>query len=453
MKKIALQTLTYLFVSFVAKTQNGDSLIIWSLSNDTSATYVSPELKAKGERFGGKLNNISYTNGYQKINPPSGGWTSTIDTTTTAGVYIDFPFRFNLNQSFFSGGGTLIPYNIIVNGYTDAVNDSIKLSAYFYDSSLYYDSAFYYNLLSWDTTKIYNGTTYNAHLYYYKYISGHWYYFTQNNINPGIYDSSIVVYTTPYSTKAIIQKTGDYYIKSNSSINPDSINSSSSFQAWLNLPRKIVISDDRVVFARIYISSNNPNANLYLKEFSIGGDIIYLLPINFKSFTALKKNDKVELNWLIENERNINKYVVEKANAINVFEAIKTVVSNKSNSYTITDEAPNKTTNVYRIKAIAKDGKATYSSIVRVLYNDKNETVIIYPNPAKDVLNVQIKNNKAEKATIEIADLQGKAVQQKEQYLQVGSNSFSINISALAKGVYTLSIKCGSSQVVKFIKE
>src|SRR5690606_28396636 len=70
------------------------------------------------------------------------------------------------------------------------------------------------------------------------------------------------------------------------------------------------------------------------------------------------------------------------------------------------------------------------------------ELVNVYPNPANDILNVDIKNNS--NANISIMDMLGREV------LYVNANQI-IDISGLTNGVYI--IKINGEQVSKFTKQ
>jgi hypothetical protein len=186
----------------------------------------------------------------------------------------------------------------------------------------------------------------------------------------------------------------------------------------------------------------------------MSGGLFGLLPISFSSFTAIKNNNNVQLNWSMKDEINIDKYVVEKAVSKYLFKPIKTIaISNNKTDYSCVDENPVIGENLYRIKAVSKDGKASYSNTLNVLFNSKNDILFISPNPVKDVLNVQIKSNKQEKVLIQVVDFEGRIVQQKQQQLQVGENAFAINATSLSKGIYSLVVIGSKSQSTQFVKE
>jgi hypothetical protein len=83
-----------------------------------------------------------------------------------------------------------------------------------------------------------------------------------------------------------------------------------------------------------------------------------------------------------------------------------------------------------------------------VINLSKTTTLEIYPNPAKDLINVQFSGKGAQ--TISLTDLSGRTI--KEFAVQNTGNvlAVSIDISSLSKGIYLL--KAGGESK-KFIKE
>lgn len=435
--------MSLLLISKFGYCQPSDTMLLWSLANDTSVTKHQVDYIGKGERFGNKIGAVNYIGGYQQINPAI-GWTATVDTTLTAGSYLDFPFR--INPSVFQYEVFYMPFTVSLKAYLNTAS-TVKLSIYLYDSSLYYDTNYrqqYQDILHYNYLGTGNGVP-----PYYTFSNGHWYihYF------PYI-DSFVQPDYQPYESIARVMKIGEFNVTSTDINNPDTIDPTSTFQGWLNLKRNIVINNERVVFARVYISSSNPSTIVNIKDVNIGSENAMLLPISFNTFTATKNNNNVQLNWLMKDEINIDKYIVEKAVATDLFKPIKiiTITNNKTN-YSCIDESSVSGENLYRIKAVSKDGKITYSNTLSVLFGTKYENLFISPNPVKDVLNVQSKNLKQEKVMVQIVDITGKIIMSKQQQLSVGENIVSINIATLSKGIYSLVIVGSDSQSIQFVKE
>ncbi|MGI8952424.1 MAG: PKD domain-containing protein [Chitinophagaceae bacterium] len=83
----------------------------------------------------------------------------------------------------------------------------------------------------------------------------------------------------------------------------------------------------------------------------------------------------------------------------------------------------------------------------------KNESIILYPNPASDVLNVQLNNTMAGKLALNIYDAQQRLIQSKNIY-NSSSSTEAINVSNLRPGFYFLQIiSAHEKSMLKFIKE
>ena len=81
------------------------------------------------------------------------------------------------------------------------------------------------------------------------------------------------------------------------------------------------------------------------------------------------------------------------------------------------------------------------------------ETIRVYPNPVKDILNVSIANNENTAVAFQVVDLSGREVVQKETQQQGTDMRF--DMSALNSGVYfmNVSLNDGGRKAFKFIKE
>ncbi len=88
----------------------------------------------------------------------------------------------------------------------------------------------------------------------------------------------------------------------------------------------------------------------------------------------------------------------------------------------------------------------------KIAIDDLNTTLQIFPNPAKDILNVQVIGSN-ESATIQIIDRTGRKVREGKITLN-GNTTFPVDINNLPKGTYTLLLKNKSlNEQKKFVKE
>ena len=77
------------------------------------------------------------------------------------------------------------------------------------------------------------------------------------------------------------------------------------------------------------------------------------------------------------------------------------------------------------------------------------ETIFVYPNPAKEFINVEFSGLNYENISIEITDVFGKVVQ--KEISKNENQMFNLNVSSLAAGYYVLKISSGNSVIQKKI--
>jgi len=179
-----------------------------------------------------------------------------------------------------------------------------------------------------------------------------------------------------------------------------------------------------------------------------------LVPLQLKSFTALLVNNNAIINFEVSNEQNILHYTIEKSlDGVN-FSTIE-VVSNKfKNKYAFTDFAIASGISFYRLKTVLQNGKFEYSNVISI-NNSKSEFVFkVYPNPAKDYLNLNIKAIKKSNADLKIVDAYGRVVLQQKMIIEKGTQAMYLDINKLTTGMYN--VQCiidGESFNQKFIKQ
>ncbi len=93
-----------------------------------------------------------------------------------------------------------------------------------------------------------------------------------------------------------------------------------------------------------------------------------------------------------------------------------------------------------------------YGAYVNAVYNVSNTggDASVYPVPAQNTLNIDLKWNEAQAATVAICDMQGKVVDQWSTP-SATQNHHSLNISNYAAGVYFVKIAGAEGQIVKQI--
>lgn len=160
------------------------------------------------------------------------------------------------------------------------------------------------------------------------------------------------------------------------------------------------------------------------------------LPVKLVSFNGKINTDKtVTLQWKVEGQSGITNYVVERSNNGTGFLPIGTVTANQLSSYTYQFVDVEKLTGkaFYRLRINEVTGSFRNSDIVFLSIKD-NSALTVFPNPAKDVINVQL-NSDQPRAMVKIIDEQGRLMLS-ETILTNQKNK--IDITHLASGFYIL---------------
>ena len=167
------------------------------------------------------------------------------------------------------------------------------------------------------------------------------------------------------------------------------------------------------------------------------------VPVSLTSFSAAKNGKSVLLKWNTQTENNNRGFVIERSNNSLNWSQLQFVnsVGNSTTSrdYSTIDRNPMAGINYYRLRLVDNDGRQTFSSIANVKFdNAEIMEFSFYPNPAKNSLNIILNKIDSENAKVELIDAQGKVVMFNKFNKQDAGMLKSINISALARGVYIL---------------
>ncbi|MBV9963514.1 MAG: M36 family metallopeptidase [Parafilimonas sp.] len=177
-------------------------------------------------------------------------------------------------------------------------------------------------------------------------------------------------------------------------------------------------------------------------------DVPSALPVNFGNFTAEKQGSAALLKWTTEQESNTDKFVVERSTDGKQFSEVGEVKaagnSSIERSYQYTDAHPVNGNNIYHIKEVDKDGKANYSDVRSLNFSDVKPSITISPNPATNFVTIQLPGN-TQNLNIRLLSNTG---QQIANYV-MNSDSYKIDVSKLASGVYNIVIE-GNNDSTKY---
>lgn len=169
----------------------------------------------------------------------------------------------------------------------------------------------------------------------------------------------------------------------------------------------------------------------------------YSLPLKMGEFTAVKKTTGVLLNWETLSEQNTAWFDVERStdgvNYTSIGRVNAAGNSSDRKQYQFTDANPVAGTAFYRLKMTDLDNSSTYSRVI-VIKNAQADNITLFPNPAKDVLQLQISSDKKEQATLLITGIDGRIHQSRAISLQDGQNAVSLPVYTLSPGNYYLTL-------------
>jgi hypothetical protein len=180
-----------------------------------------------------------------------------------------------------------------------------------------------------------------------------------------------------------------------------------------------------------------------------------ILPVSLVDFSAsLTSDQKVKLNWQTASEQNASEFIIERSADGRNYASIGSVAATGNtvitNEYTFTDADP-KPVNIYRIRMMDADGKSQYSKTLMIKLGESMQSIKVFPNPVKDVLQLQTKMKG--NLSIRIYDVAGQMVKLMEAVNSGISFSTTLDVDALPKGVYHLELSNGLVvERVRFIK-
>ncbi|MGZ4118956.1 MAG: T9SS type A sorting domain-containing protein [Bacteroidia bacterium] len=164
------------------------------------------------------------------------------------------------------------------------------------------------------------------------------------------------------------------------------------------------------------------------------------LPVVFTKFEAHCTNSGSVISWATASEFNSNYFQLERSLNGNDWNSIANIkasgTSSSAHNYQQRDIYSGKA--FYRIRQVDMDGHYTYTSIISTSCEFNNIGIVLYPVPARDLLNVVIQSGKALKTNLLIIDPVGKIVRKMEVSLINGNNTFQFNLKGLASGEYIL---------------
>jgi glucose/arabinose dehydrogenase len=176
------------------------------------------------------------------------------------------------------------------------------------------------------------------------------------------------------------------------------------------------------------------------------------LPLQLLTLSSVLKNNDALVQWETTNEINTANFVVQRSTDADNFVDIGNVKADggiNRTSYAYTDmNAIMQTDTVlyYRLKIVDANGLSSYSKTVSVGLNN-NLNVLLFPNPVKHSLNVQIKGTTFNPVFIQISDLNGRVVYSEKRNIPQAA-TITIDVKRWAPQMYVLKMINSKNEVI-----
>ncbi|MGZ3942289.1 MAG: T9SS type A sorting domain-containing protein, partial [Bacteroidia bacterium] len=119
--------------------------------------------------------------------------------------------------------------------------------------------------------------------------------------------------------------------------------------------------------------------------------------------------------------------------------------SSSRHDYETLDENPLDGVNYYRLTTIDLNGKADVASSIAVTHKAHLPSFSVYPNPAKNFMNVDMNNFSSSTVNLDVVDMYGRTVWSSELNTVDGGSKTQIDLSNFAGGMYFVKVYDGSN--------
>jgi hypothetical protein len=185
-----------------------------------------------------------------------------------------------------------------------------------------------------------------------------------------------------------------------------------------------------------------------------------ILPVDFKSFYALKTNDDAKLSWDVSSDEKNDYFDVLRSIDGRTFKSIQRVKAldngRNENSYQTSDLSLSKlgTREVYyQIQQFDKDGQSIKSPVRKLSIDGLGKSVTAFPNPARTTTKVVVDAPEAGKGSLIMRDAAGRQVQVVNAQFNRGINQFDMNVMSLSSGEYNIQVQGGGlNETIKVTK-
>ena len=179
------------------------------------------------------------------------------------------------------------------------------------------------------------------------------------------------------------------------------------------------------------------------------------LPIDLVSFTGKCENHTTELEFVVGSQINNDYYTIERSVDGNEWSDVGIIQGEGNTSTQMTykwiDDNPMSGVNYYRLTQTDYDGNSEiFAPVALTCEMTPIDDYSVYPNPADGLLNIDIEleNYQGEGVSIEVTDINGRAVKNQIVQLKRGFNHLELDLNDIPGGIYMINF-VGSRDYIK----
>lgn len=181
------------------------------------------------------------------------------------------------------------------------------------------------------------------------------------------------------------------------------------------------------------------------------------------SFTGRYVEDKDlnVINWIAPSDKNTDFFTLERSIENGEFEVIAKLDAKGTGgvealySFNDKDISFGGTYN-YRVQQVSSDSSSVYSDLISIKVHrlQSEPSVKVFPDPASELVNVDIVKGKADVVSVNLFDLTGKEIALSNVNVSAGGSfaSIQIPVKELARAAYILRINVGDQVFAKKVK-
>ena len=155
----------------------------------------------------------------------------------------------------------------------------------------------------------------------------------------------------------------------------------------------------------------------------------------------------VKLSWDVEFGNNIQQYEIQRSQDFLHFKKLAEIPANQLSELTYTDVTPLKGNNIYRIKAINQDSAFRYSNLLTISHPTQPD-FLLFPNPATNQLNLNLKNTVNSKIDFKVFNNLGQLILKKHWETVIGTPfNQTLSIINWNNGTYHYLLQNGEQEI------